>query len=444
MKSITIVFASILVLCATQLGAQTTPQTPKTPKTKTTSSSSSSTTVSVHSDEDDGSSSYSYTDTSIDGKNKNTNISISISSSDDSYSLRAKFPEDKYIEVYNVLINEMNARNLTESNGKQIWVSNSNNEEVYKVILSKNKLTISLDKDVASGSLAEKFEVMGKTIRTAISGADNEARRDAERLQREADRLRRDAESMQREADRIQREADHQQREDAKRYRDDARALADKARKLANEASDLGTEANHRGGISSQVRTLLGENKTLYYDTTTNANNWTWPDAQKEMMSLLKKKGLIHTENDISFTYDDSGMYANGNKLSASQMKTFNDIFDKYNILKGYGFSFYKTHNHMVIIDDNADIDGFIKDLVSKKLISSDKEIALFEINGNSVYKDRKQLSIADLQTINSLLHKNNIIPAPGKILRIMKAGASKVGYALGEKSHLGTWKIKN
>ena len=149
---------------------------------------------------------------------------------------------------------------------------------------------------------------------------------------------------------------------------------------------------------------MLSNNKTSYHDKVRNTNNWTWPNVQKEILSLLKNERLIHTKNDVSFTYDHSGMYANGKKLNSSQISKFNTVFYKHNIFKGHEFSFYKSQNHIVIVDDNINMEGIIKDMISKKHIASSKEKVLFEINGNTVFKNGKQVSDTDLISINTLL----------------------------------------
>ncbi|AUC82789.1 hypothetical protein [Lacinutrix sp. Bg11-31] len=188
----------------------------------------------------------------------------------------------------------MNSKNYTLSKGKDTWSSDSNGEEVYKVSLSNKKLTMHLDKDIASSTLAKKFETLGSTIRIVIVGEQNETRRDAERLQREADRLRRDAERMQSEADRIQREAQRQAASTSNQYRDDAI-------RIAYEASGLNLEAAHKGAVSSIVKQLLADSKTAYNNTTKSGFNWTWPKAQNQLLDAFKKDNLIHTKNDVVF-----------------------------------------------------------------------------------------------------------------------------------------------
>lgn len=420
----------MVFLIATSLQAQT--------HTSTTSKSTSS--ISIHSDSDDNNTSYSYSNSS----KQDRNVSVSISNSDDSYTMRAQYPTNKYQEIKDVLVKEMNSKNHTTSNGKDLWNSTSNGDEVYEIVLKEDKLTIDLDKEIASSSLAEKFKTLGLTIRTIIVGKANESRREAERLQRDADRLRRDAERMQREAERMQREAEKQSQSISKNYRRDAKKIADEARKLASQALELNTTASHKGGISGDIRMLLGDSKTAYNANTKSSFNWTWPDAQRDIIDALKRENLIYTENDISFTYDESGMYANGIKLNTSQINTFNTIFYKHNMFKKYGFSFYASYNHIVLIDDGVALKDCIEALVSEAFISSKNEKVTFQINGHTAYKNGVQLSSTQLQKLNTLLLKNNIIPAPGKVIEIVKPDNFKLGYSIGKRKHLGTYYLKH
>lgn len=422
----------LLLLITVTLQAQTT----------TTSTSKSSTTSSAtHSDSDADNSSYSYSHSS---NENNKNVSVSISNSEDSYSFKAKFPSENHQEIKAILTQEMSSKNHTTSKGKDYWNLDSNDDEVYKVSLSSTKLSMYLDKEIASSSLAEKMEALGITIRTVIVGEQNEARRDAERLQREADRLGRDAERMQREADRIQREAQRQAATTSNSYRDDALRIAEEARRLADEASGLNIEAAHKGSINSVVKQLLGDAKTTYKETTKNSFNWTWPNAQKELLVAFKKDNLIDTEHAIVFVKDKTGMHVNGKHVSKSQTSKYHDILAKQDISSTNYFTFYKTNQHIVLVNDNANLNGFIDALVSKNiLVSASKKIKL-ELNGSNAYLNGNEVSTETLSTLNTLLLQNKIIPAPGKIFEIMKPGNYKLGYALDKNSHLGTWQMRN
>ncbi|WP_034060761.1 hypothetical protein [Lacinutrix jangbogonensis] len=432
MKSITKILAKLMMLLITiSLQAQTT----------SSSSSKSSSTTSIHSDSDDDNSSYSYSRSSKD-KSKNNNVSVSISSSDDSYTLHAKFPEEKHREIKDLLTKEMSSKNYTLSKGKDNWNSDSNGEEVYKVNLSKVKLTMSLDKNIASSSLAKKIEALGLTIRTIIVGEQNEARRDAERMQRQADRLRRDAEQMQREANRMQREAQRQVARNSSQYRDEAKKIANEARRLAVKASYLNVEAAHKGAISSLVRQLLRDSKTTYNDNTKNSFNWTWPEAQNELLGAFKKDNLIDTKNDVVFIKDATGIYVNGKHLPRGKIAKYNSILTKYSISKTHYLTFYKTNNHIVLVNDNANLEGFIDTAISKDILDSASREVKLSLNGATAYKNGSEVSVAVLKTLNDALLQNNIIPAPGKVFEIIKSKNYKLGYSVGDKTHLGTWQM--
>lgn len=434
MKTITKILASATLLFGMIItNAQTVPPPPTPPKTN----------HSEHSDKNSSSYSYSISSSDDDGQNKKTNVSVSISNSDDSYSFRAKFPTEKQKEIKNVLFKEMSTKNHSVSRGKDIWNSNSNGDEVYKISLSLGKLSMHLDKDIASSSLAKKFENLGKTIRTIIVGKQNETRREAERIQREADRIRRDADRMQREAERMRREADRQIANISRQYKDDAKKIADEAKRLANEASGLNTEATHKGAIKSVVRQLLGDSKTTYNETTKSGFNWTWPDAQNELLEAFKSDNLINTKNDVVFIKDETGIHINGKHLSKNQENKYNNILTKYKIYTSHYFTFYKTYKHIVIIDDTPNLDGFINDAISKNILDSSSKDVKLELNGNTVYKNGNQLSTNTLNVLNSILLKNKIIPAPGKHFEIIKKGV-KVGYSIDGRAHLGTWSFLN
>ncbi len=429
MKTIIKIKLGIIALLSTiSLNAQTPPNPPKTPSVH----------ISEHSDSSTNNSSYSYSHS--DSDNKKSNVSVSVNNSENSYSLRAKFPEEKYNEIKEVLINEMNKKNHSVLKGKDIWSSDSNGEEVYEVSLSKKKLSMYLDKDIASSSLAEKFKNLGITIRTVIVGKENEARREAARLQREADKLRRDSERMQREAQRIEREA--QRVKTSERYRNDARRFSDEAKRLADEASRLNTRASHKGGISSYIRMLLQDVKTQINESL--VNNWNWSTIQKEILNNLENDNLVDSKNDVVFIKDETGFYINGEQLSKNMASKYNSILTKNKVSSTNYFTFYKRNQNIVLVNNNANIDGFLRDLVSNKIIESDRKKVKLELNGTSFYKNNSKISSSQSNTLNSLLLKNNIIPAPGKIFEIIKPDNYKLGYSIGGRTHIGTWSMKN
>ncbi len=247
-KAIVILFINaIIFLCGNQLGMA-----------QTVSKSSSNT---------------SYSNSNSD--NKGGNVSISSSSSSDSYSFSAKHSGAKDSELKDLITKEMGTNNLTTSNGRSQWNVNSGDEMVYEIELRKGRLTIDVDKTIASPSLVKKIESLGKMARTVITGK-TEASQKAARLQREADRLKREADRMQREAERMKREeariqqhVDRMKIQNTARYQADAKRFNEEAKRLASEASEMDTKARHLGGVSNTVRTLLKQERTFssYYNS---------------------------------------------------------------------------------------------------------------------------------------------------------------------------------
>ena len=420
MKTVTIVAIQIALFFTIHnaLG-QTVPTPPTPPVTHTTSSST-----------------VSYSSTNSD--DYSGNVSIAISNTNRSYKFKAKFPSKRYTDLLSILKNELESKKMVKSGNSYTWISNADDNEVYNVEFTSKKLTIFLDKNVASATLIHKFEALGKTLKTAITG-NSDTKREAEELQREADKLLRDAERMQREATRIQQEAKRIEQANLKSYQEDAMHIAEEAKRLAEKAANISTEASHKGAISAPLKTLLNSDKTFLSSTTQNANNYTWPTAQKELVSALLSDRIITSKDDIACNADHSGVYINGTKLNNHQIAKYKNILAKYNITKNNTFSFYKTNSNIVVLNANASLTNFLKNLKEKGYISSLKEKFLLEINGTNIKKNGKAISTKDLAIYNTLLLKNNIIPAPGKIIEITE-NAYKVGYTLSNKAHLGTW----
>lgn len=400
--------------------AQTVPTPPTPPVTHTSSSSS-----------------MSYSRSS--SNNSSGNISISISNTNSSYKFKAKFPSKRYADLLSVLESELESKKMTKSGSSYSWVSNADENEVYNVELNTKKLTMSLDKNVASDALITKFEALGKTLKAVISGND-ETKREAEELQREADRLLRDAERMKREAARVQREAKRIEQANLESYKEDALRIAEEAKRLAEKAAIISVEASHKGAINTPLKMLLRSNKTYLSNTLKNTINYTWPSAQNELITALLKNNMVQSKNDIVFNTDPTGVYINGTKLTNTQINQYKSILKKYNITPDNTFSFYKTDNNIVIINNNAKLTSFLKSLKEKGYINSLKDKLLLEINGTSIIKNGKAVSTKDVAIYNRLLLQNNIIPAPGKIIEITASNAYKLGYILNNKSHIGTW----
>lgn len=442
MKTIAIAVLSISIyICSIAATAQT-PQTPKTPNVQ----------VSQHSDTSKTTTSTSYnTSVSTDGvEDQNQNVSVSVSNTNHSYSFRARYSGAKDQELKELIIKEMGTNNLTTSNGKLKWSLTSGNEDVYEIELRKGKLTMEVDKNSASPSLVEKIVNLGKSAKTIITGK-SEANIEAEKLQREADRLKREADRMQREADRmkreeerLQREADRLNRSHTSVYEKDAERFTQEAKKLTSEAAQLTEEARHRGGVSSNIKNLLNEDRTRLEVRSSSKETWVWPTVQKELITSLLSDKLITSEATVHLTRDASGMYINGEKLKETNERKYSALFLKYGIAKNNYFSFDKSQNHIVIINEPIRLDELVNELKTVGFIRSVNDKVSIELNGYTMIKNGASLTPEKVSKYNALFLKHNIIAAPGKIIEFMGNGGYKIGYSLGPKSHIGTWVFPN
>lgn len=443
MKAI-ITFTTICaLLCAAIVKAQTNP--PKPPKPPVASSHSDTTSSST-------SSSYNVTTTTDDDSNKGGNISISISDNNSSYSMSAKFPDNKISEVHDILRKELGQGERVNDKDRFRWESNISGDEVYKVDLRGNKLSIALDKDLADEDLVRKFKNMGKLIRNAISGKDVDAEREAQNLQREADRLQREADRMRRESERMQREADRlKENQDriqrqvalnATRYERDALRLAEEGMRIAEEASRLNQDAVYGGGISDMVDQLLQLSRTKMTTSIQNINNWIWPSVQNALLKSLNNDNLITSGSEVVFSRDRNGIFVNGKKVNVKNQINYDRLLLDNGISMSNYFTFYKKGDHIVIVDNMARIEPVLNDMQRKGIIadlSAEIEIA---INGATAAINGKEQASNQVIEINKLLNKHNIIGAPGKMIKI--SGSSKtLGYSNG-KAHLGTWIMKD
>jgi hypothetical protein len=417
-----VMMSTVLFLCVTELGMA----------------------QNVSSISQNNSNSYSYSIN--DSDDQNGNVSISSNSSSDSYSFRAKYSGAKDSELKDLITKEMGSNNLTTDNGKSRWIANSGEEEVYEIELRKGRLTMEVDKNIASPSLVKKIESLGKMAKTIITGK-TEANSEASRMQREADRLKRQADRMQREADRMKREEERIKRdaeriksEHTTRYQEDAKRFKEEAKRLASEADEMEIRARHLGGVSNTVRTLLHQERTFYNGRSQDeSSNWVWPKVQESLIAMLISDGYISNERTVNFAMDNSGNYINGEKMSEPKRSRYTKLFESNGIGKNLDITFNKDGDHIVIIE-SVDIEGLAQELIKKGIISSINDKTSFEINGYSVVKDGKTLSKGDVANYNKLLLKYGAIPAPGKILEFMGKGAYKIGYSIGSKTHVGTW----
>ena len=416
MKNIFIITVCILTVFQFS-NAQVIPPTPPS----TTSSSSSSTST-----------------TTVDNGDTNESTSISISHTDEDYKLRARFPNNREAKLKTLIQNSLGDKNLDIRKGYSKW---SNDKKVYEIKLTETTLRIWLDLTVASPDLVKKFEALGNDAKTIISGSTANAEKD--RMQREAERMRREADRMQQEAKRLEeqvvRDAKRIER-DAKRIERDAKRIEVEAKRLDIEAKRVEEEARHKGGVSTYVKRLLADEKTIYTATSGTNLNWIWPEVQENLLKSLLSDNLIVSTSEVTFTLEKDRMYANGVELSETQNRKYSAMFRKAGIQTNADFSFYKKDNHIVVIGLNAKIKKVFNDLYKKGLITSKNEPVKLLIDGNSVTQNGKKLSSADVAAYNAILRDNAVIPAPGKYIEMTKTGSYRLGYSLGNKGHIGTW----
>lgn len=395
------------------------------------------------------------------------NTSISISYTDEDYKLRARFPKNRYPKLKALIEKELGGKNMDISKGYSKW---SNDEKVYYVKLTEKSLRISLDLNVASPELAEKFSALGKEIKMIVSGTN--ANDEKVRMQREADRMRKEADRMQREAERLERQVEREskrierekkrvekevareaqriareekrlaQRSELERQRieRDAKRIELEAKRLDREAKRVEEKARHKGGVSSYIKRLLDDSKTIYTANSGNSLNWIWPTIQNKLIEKLKTDGLITSTDEITLTSERDQLYVNGTQLSERQNESYRKMFQDLGIQPSADFSFYKQGNHIVVIGLNAKIKKFFSDLHKNNYIASTDEPVKILINGDSVIQNGTALSSTKVAAYNAILRDNGIIPAPGKFIEMKKAGSYRLGYSLGKNGIIGTW----
>ncbi|MEE9361765.1 MAG: hypothetical protein V3U92_04130 [Cellulophaga sp.] len=423
MKTIATIIIGFLAFGITASNAQIIPKPPKTPNTTSSTSSS-----------------YSMSTSSSGDNVQSTNVSISVSNSDRAYTLKARCSSSKMKEVKTFLLKEMGRNNLTTTGGQYNWEANSNKNRVYDISVSNKRLTMFIDKEVASTSLVRKFEDMGLIIRSIISGDNDQGntQREADQMQREADRMQRDADRMKKEATRMQRAAD---KDNSKNYEEDAIRFEAAAKRMEEDAKQMEEEAKHNGGVPNIVKLLLDAPKTNYANKFVGANtNWVWPSFQKAVISKLIKDGFIKNERNINFTKDHTGMYINGEKLTIYQEKRYNQLFNEHRVFDGRDFSFHKKGTHIIVISGPIKVERFFENLKDEGYITSLAEKFKLEINGDTIVHNGVALSKEKVAIYNGLLQKNGIIPAPGKIIEIIKKDNYQVGYNLKGRGLLGTF----
>lgn len=151
------------------------------------------------------------------------NMYFSTSDSDDTFKVRAKFPERKTVKIRKYLKEELGDRHMKISGSKQLWKMEYSGDTAYEIKVDDGSLRIYLDKELASSSMLNKLKTIAKNIKNYTSGKSEEKReeerqkRDEERLEREAEQLMREAERKMREAERLQREAERLKSEAARK-----------------------------------------------------------------------------------------------------------------------------------------------------------------------------------------------------------------------------------
>ena len=289
-----------------------------------------------------------------------------------------------------------------------------------------------VDKEIASEAITSKIEEIGKSVRTIITGKD-EGDREAERLQREADRLKRDADRMRREADRLQQQE--------QRNIDRIKREADR---LAREAARAGDNARRSGGVSEVVKQLLNDNKTSY-DGIDKGTAWVLPKLLPLLIEQLVKDELIKKGDDINILNEESNFYINGKRISKMTLQygKYNTIFRKLNIRTDNYFSLNKTKSHVVLVDNNANIDNILFTLRTLKLIPENDEKLVLELNGNTVIQNGISLPASQVKVFNRVMLGENVILSPAKFWKLRGEDNYSLGYKLSNgRAHLGMWQM--
>ena len=398
---------------------------------------------------------------------KTESTSISISYTEDDYKLRARFPKNRYEKLKALIEKQLGGKNMDIGSGYSKW---SDDEKVYYIKLTEKSLRISLDLNVASPGLAEKFSNLGEDIKLIVSGRsanDEKVRmqREADRMRREADRMQREAERLERqvereaklverqkermeeqverEAKRVEREAERMQQRlemERKRIERDAKRIEREAKRLDREAKRVEEQARHKGGVSNYIKRLLDDSKTKYTATSGSNLNWIWPEVQEKLLASLLNDNLIESTSEVAFTTEKDRMYVNGKMLTEAQDKKYDKMFKDEGIQTNADFSFYKKDDHIVVVGLNAKIKKVFNDLYKKGFITSTDEAVKLLIDGTSITQNGNRLSQDKVVDYNAILRDNGIIPAPGKYIEMKKAGSYRLGYSLGSKGIVGTW----
>ena len=98
-----------------------------------------------------------------------SSTSVSISSSNTSYGFRAKFEKEQKSAIQKYLSEALNAKFVTKKQTETVWLKENGEGVIYEVRLSKNRLRIELDKELATGREKKRFERIGEELREIIS-----------------------------------------------------------------------------------------------------------------------------------------------------------------------------------------------------------------------------------------------------------------------------------
>jgi len=425
MKIIKNIFKIAFLSIGINVMAQVLPVPPVPPSTSTSTSTSIITSKSV-----------SY-------KDKTGNTTFSTSSTNKEYSLKSRYPSSKYTAIKNFLIEELGTNNMKLKEETTEWNLASKKNEVYNVELTKRKLNVKLNKTLASSELASKFNDIGDVLRSIVSGKS--LNKHVQELEREADRARQSAERMRMEAERLRaladRDAARVARESEKAHslaERDAARVSHAAAILSKQAEELSLISSRSGGIDGYMREVLQDPSTIYKDNGKENNGWKWPAMQKALLTKLQKDNLVKTNEDVVFIKEDNGMYVNGEKLSPSAWSSYNSLFRTYNYNDFGDISFFKQGDHIAVVNSDIDFEDILDILENKRLIENKTTSTIIELNGSSIMVNGTRLPNAETKAWNALLHRKNVIPAPGKTIKIGEGYAS-LGYSF-DNNTLGTW----
>lgn len=100
---------------------------------------------------------------------KTTTTSVSVSVSDDNYSLIASFDAFKRKKLEKLLSDNLDNNLFSTDGDTKIWKKDTKNETAYSFILKKDKLKVSIDKELVSYETFEKLKALGEKISETIS-----------------------------------------------------------------------------------------------------------------------------------------------------------------------------------------------------------------------------------------------------------------------------------